>query len=328
MKKIISYSVWVILLVTLIIGGYFYYQYTALYPSTDDAYVQANTVQIAAQVTGPVKNIYVQDNQLVKKGQLLFMIDPAPFQYALNKAQANLQVTQQNVQVEQDEVATAKAELTQATANYEVAKQNEPRTVELAKIGQVSAAEGVAASGALKTAKASMVAAQTKLQQAIENLGKSGANNAELLATKASVDQAELNLQYTKVYAPGNGYLVNFNLRPGTMVTANAPLFALVENNQWWIAANYKETDLARIKSNQKATIVLDSYPNHNFKGYVQSISSGSGAAFSLLPPENATGNWVKVTQRFPVKVIITDPNPKFPLRMGASATVTINTQQ
>ncbi len=327
MKKTISLIIWSLILIALIVGGYFYYQHSKLHPSTDDAYVQANTIQIAAQITGPVDKIFVQNNQKVKKGQLLFSINPKPFEYALNKAKADLQVTRQQVQAEEDTVATAKAELNQAKANYEVAQQNAPRTIELAKKGQVSKAQGVEAQGQLQTAKAAMVAAKAKLQQAIETLGKSGAQNAELLAAKASVEQAELNLAYTKVYSPGNGYLVNFLLRPGTMVTQNAPLFALIEDDKWWVDANYKETDLKRIKPGQKATVTLDIYPDHVYQGYVQSISSGSGAAFSLLPPENATGNWVKVTQRFPVKVIITSTNPAFPLRVGASAAVTINTR-
>lgn len=256
-KKLIRLSAWVIVVVLLCISAFFYFRHTELYPSTDDAYVNANTAQISAQVSGSVAAVYVENNQLVHKGQLLFTIDPRVFQYSVNKAQAEFQLAE---------------------------------------------------------------------KQARAKVRGTAVINANLAVAKASLDQAELNLAHTNIYAPADGYLVNFSVRPGTLITADQPLFALIENQQWWVDANYKETDLARIRSGQTAKIVLASYPDHIFKGLVQSISSGSGSAFSLLPPENATGNWIKVTQRFPVKVLILDPAPKFPLRVGATASVTIDT--
>jgi len=128
------------------------------------------------------------------------------------------------------------------------------------------------------------------------------------------------------VTAQVNGIINNLSLRPGTIVQAKNPLFMLINAQQYWVDANFKETELTNIQPKQTEKIVLDMYPNHIFSGMVESISGSSGAAFSLLPPQNATGNWVKVTQRIPVKVIILDPDPKFPLRIGATATVTINT--
>lgn len=138
--------------------------------------------------------------------------------------------------------------------------------------------------------------------------------------------QAQLNLKYTHITAPTSGFIANLTLRQGDTVTAYQQLFALIDNQSWWVQANFKETQLTRIRPGQSATIKVDMYPRRTFSGRVMSISSAAGASFSLLPPENASGNWVKVTQRFPVKVLITAHDPRYPLRLGASSTVTINT--
>ena len=307
--------------------GYGYIAYSNTHPNTDDAYVNANIVNIAAQVSGPVNQVFVQNNQLVKQGQLLFTIDPSPFQIAVNRSMAALELAQQNMNVDNAEVKTAQAKLAQAQAELMVQEQNVPRILTLVSKGEMSKADGADAQGKLDNAKAAYDAAQGQLQQAIQALGASGKQNAQVQQAYANLASDQLNLQHTKIYAPSSGYLVNFSLQPGTMVTAQQALFALVQNNLWWVDSNFKETDLANIRVGQPATIELDTYPGVDFKGKVDSISSGSGAAFSILPPENATGNWVKVTQRFTVKVVFVNPPPQYPLRVGASSTVTINTK-
>jgi membrane fusion protein (multidrug efflux system) len=148
-----------------------------------------------------------------------------------------------------------------------------------------------------------------------------------LKVAQAQLATAQVNLLYTQIYAPNEGYVTNFVLRKGQIIQAGSPQFAIVENQDWWINANFKETDLGRIKLGNKVSIKVDIYPDIKFNGIVQGVSRGSGAVFSLLPPENATGNWVKVTQRFPVRVNFINPDPKYPLRMGASCEVTINTR-
>ena len=144
---------------------------------------------------------------------------------------------------------------------------------------------------------------------------------------KTALEQAALNLAYTNIMAPTDGELAQFTLRPGQTVTAYQGLFSLIGDNTWWVMANMKETNLNRIRVGQKATIYVDLYPSHSFHGIVKSISPGSGSSFDLLPAENATGNWVKVTQRFPVKIAITDLDPHYPLRIGASCSVVIDTK-
>ncbi len=155
-------------------------------------------------------------------------------------------------------------------------------------------------------------------------LGDQAESNLKI--AKSNLDKAKLDLEYSVVKAPEDGYIVKLDLRPGAAVSAYQTLFSLIGTRQWWVEANFKETALERIKHGQKAIIVVDIYPNHEFHGVVDNVSRGSGASFSLLPSENATGNWVKVTARFPVRVNIMDTDPNFPLRVGASAVVTINT--
>lgn len=142
---------------------------------------------------------------------------------------------------------------------------------------------------------------------------------------QADLNHAQLNLQYTNVTAPTDGWITNLSLRPGDSVNVAEPVFALVSNRDFWVEANVKETDFEHLKTNQKATIILDMYPGHSFNGVVDSLSRGSGEVFSLLPPENATGNWVKVTQRVPVKIRFIDPDPSYPLRIGVTASVKID---
>tara|TARA_R110000868_G_scaffold8205_9_gene42830 strand:+ start:7233 stop:8270 length:1038 start_codon:yes stop_codon:yes gene_type:complete len=326
LKNIIKFSIIFVVFAIIGIGGYFYWDYEVHYPNTDDSYVQAHVINVAAQVSGPVNAIFVQDHQAVTKGQLLFTIDPAPFQIAVAQAQAKLILAQQQVKSEEAAVNAAQGDLAQAVAQQVDAQKQNKRIKELVLKGNASKSDGDTAKENLDVAIAAIKAGKGKLRQATATLGTPGENNAEIQQAKADLNNAKLNLTYTKIYATHAGILDNFKVRVGTMITAQQDLFALIEQNQWWVDANFKETQLARIRPGMEASVVVDMYPNHTFHGYVQSVSGGSGAAFSLLPPENATGNWVKVTQRFPVKVMIMDTDTGHPLRVGASAVVTVNT--
>jgi len=254
--------------------------YQHYYLSTDDAYVNANIVQIAPRVTGKVVRLYVVNNQYVKKNDPLFDIDPEPFQLAVNSAQA---------------------ELALATAELDNAANTQTRVLALVKKKFLSPQDGDNAIANYKTALA-------KVEQA-----------------KAQLAQADLNLRYTKITAPTSGWVTNVTVREGGIVSENDALFVLISDNEFWVDANFKETELEKVRTTQTATIVADMYPHHSFQGVVESISGGAGTVFSLLPPQNATGNWVKVTQRVPVRVHILNPDPHFPLRIGTSVTVTLN---
>lgn len=303
-----------------------YWRYAVTHPSTDDAYVQANIVNISPQVSGVVHEILVQNHQAVKTGDLLFTIDPAPFMIALQQRQAEYALAKQKMAADQDAVTTATAVLAQRQAELVNAKLDSNRAIKLAKQGVLSRQAADDAKARIITAQAVFDAASAQLKQAQDIFGQAGQDNATLKQAEAAVDLAQLNLTYTKIYAPANGKVENLSLRSGAVVNANTAVFAVIDDTEWWVDANYNETDMRRIRVGQKAEVEMDMYPGKQFTAVVESISAGSGASFSLLPPENATGNWVKVTQRFPVRVRLYTPHDHTPFRVGASATVTINT--
>lgn len=261
-------------------GGKLYGQY---YISTDDAYLNANVVQIAPRISGQVNQTFVDDNQHVSANQPLFEVDPIPYELAIKKEQAQL-----NIKIASLQNAEAKA----------------LRTMQLVKKKFASPQDKDNVTAALNAAKAAVRLAKTTLEQ------------------------AKLNLAWSKISAPTSGWVTNLHLRQGDLVGANQPVFSLVSDKGFWVDANFKETQLASIKPGQLATIKVDMYPDKIFHGVVESISAGTGAVFSLLPPQNATANWVKVTQRVPVKIRVIKPNPHYPLRVGTSASVTISLQK
>lgn len=326
MKKHLKITAWLVVIVIAVVALLLYWQHEKLYPSTKDTYVRANIVHISPQVSGPITKLYVENYQAVKKGQPLLQIDPRPFQIAVDAAEAQLALALKQEKSSEAAVKVAQTVIPQREAQYKLAQQNAKRILALVKDGQASQQQGDQVTTKLNVTKAALSSAYRQLDQAIAELGEKGTLNANVRAAQAKLNQAKLNLSYTTINAPTSGTLVNLTVRPGTQVQAGQALFDIVENQQWWVDANFKETDLERIHKGQSATITTDMYPNHPFKGVVYKISPGSGAAFSLLPPENATGNWVKVTQRFPVKVMITNPSKTYPLRVGASANITINT--
>lgn len=310
-----------------LIAGWYVWQRT-YFPSTNDAYLNAHVARIAAQISGPVNRVEVNDQQTVRAGDLLFEIDPAPFQIALQQAEAQLAQSGSDVAAATAAVATARAQLNQTQAAYDEAVKNARRIQTLVKQNTLSTAEGDHAEAQREITHAALNAARAALQEAIDRRGELGAANPQTRIALARVAEARLNLSYTQVRAPVAGTVSNLSLWPGSTVVAGQTLFAVVDNSQWWVDANFKETDLSRIRPRQPVQITLDMYPDITLRGEVQSISPASGAAFSLLPPENATGNWVKVTQRFPVKVRILNPDPMRPLRIGASSSVSIDTRE
>jgi membrane fusion protein (multidrug efflux system) len=306
-----------------------YWRYAEIYPSTDNAYTGADIVRIAPQVSGPVTTVYVMDDQKVAKGDPLFDIDPAPYEAQLRGARAQFDAAV-------NATGTAGEDLKEAADEMEAKRV--ALVDALTKYRDAEAAQGDAESPTedTKTALSAVHEAEIAYREAHDAFSKAQDQDlvvttptVKLRAAAAQLDKATDDRVKTHVLSPGAGWVSNVRLRPGTVLQAGTPAFALVENGQWWVDANFKETDLARIRPGQSATITLDMYPNHKVEGTVESISPGSGATFSVLPPENATGTWVKVTQRFPVRIMITStPSPNKPLRAGASATVTVDTTE
>jgi membrane fusion protein (multidrug efflux system) len=315
----------IVLIVALVVGfGIHYWRISQAYESTNDAYINADTTQIAAQVAGPVLHVYVRDQQHVKAGDPLFDIDAEPFEVSVGAAEAQLRLAQQQAGEQQAAVQAAQAQVEQRAAELSNAQSNERRTRNLIKNGFLSEQNAEATQTAVATAAAALNAARANLAQAKSALGAPGDQNAAVQAAESRLRQARLDLSHTRVFAPTSGTVANLTLRPGSPVQPLVPVFSLVSDNNFWVDANFKETQLDRIRRGQMATVRVDMYPDRTFQGVVQSLSGGSGAAFSLLPPENATGNWVKVTQRVPVRVHIADPDPNYPLRIGTTANVRV----
>lgn len=321
-----------VVLLVLIGGGglgYYLYRQSEAFPTTDDAYIQAHVVQVAPLISGPVSKVLVVNNQHVGKDAPLFEIDPAPFVIAVEAAQAAFDEAAESVGASGAGVKAAAARVRETEAALANARREAVRGRALVQAGSLAAAGLDTREAALKQAEATVEAALAELDRAQQQYGGSGTGNARLRAASASLRKAQLDLSYAEVRAPNSGWVSDVTLREGAFVMPARPVFALVEDVEWWVDAHFKETDITRIKPGQAAEIEVDMYPGVVLKGQVESISAGSGATFSLLPPENATGNWVKVTQRYTVRVKVSDrpPNPNEPLRVGASSHVKISTK-
>jgi membrane fusion protein (multidrug efflux system) len=309
----------------LIVAGVAWWLATRNEVSTDDAYVNADVAQIAALVSGPVVAVHVADNAIVHRGDPLFDVDPQPFEVALERAKAQLAQAERGVHETSADVDAQRAAVARAEADLANFRSQLARTDSLRKQNFVSQQAVDDAIAKVRTQEAAVRQAQAQLERAIASAQGGVAASPDVLAARAGVAQAELDLQHTQVVAPGDGRLTGMTLARGSTVNANAPLFVLIGAGTFRVDANFKETQLAGIRPGQRADIEVDMYPHHAFEGVVESVSGGTGAAFSLLPPQNATGNWVKVTQRVPVRVAFARDDANFPLRVGATATVTVH---
>lgn len=300
-----------------VVAGVCYWQYARQYESTDDAFIQGHIIQISPKVAAQVTRVLIDDNQEVKQGDLLIELDPRDFAVALEQAQVNEAAARGRLQQAQAQLAVAKVTVAQAQAQLAVAEataanaQADLRRYQHVTSNAVSRQQVDNAIAAARTAKAHVDAAreQVSANQAQVKVAESQVATAEAEAqqAKAQVRQAQLNLSYTKIDAPENGRVAQKNVEPGNYVQTGQALFAIVQHDVW-VVANFKETQLTFMRPGQPAEIAVDAYPHHPFKGRVDSIQMGTGAVFSLLPPENATGNYVKVVQRVPVKIVFDEP--------------------
>lgn len=322
-----------LLVILVLVGGigaglWLYWDYEALHPSTDDAQVQANIVSIAAQVGGPVVSVEVTENAPVKEGDVMFVLDPAPYRAALEQAEAQLQIASQTTGASTAQVSAAEASIQQAQAALTDAEANLGRQKKLFVAQDVAKAAVDAAQSTRDQAAAALGAAKANAEAARSTRGPLGANPAAIRQAQAAVDVAKLNLDHATVRAPASGWIANLSLRPGSVVAAGQPLFSIVDDTEWWVDANFKETDLSRIRPGQPVIVDIDMYPGVEIRGTVETLGPGSGAAFSLLPAQNATGNYVKVVQRFPVRIKLTErpTDPAHQLRVGASVEAVVDT--
>ena len=271
-----------------------------MYQSTDDAYVETTTVQVAPRVSGQITDVYITDNQQVKEGQLVAKIDNADYKARLEEKKAKYERVLLNQK-------NAKAMFAAQQTSIDVAKKDLDRYTNLYKEGAVS-------KQTLDNAQAkydAAVANLTQAEQALLSQSNDKVADADLKEAKALKDQAELNLSYTNIYAPQSGTVSNRRVEKGMYVNVGTPLFVIVPHDVW-VVANFKENQLRHMKPGQEVDIKIDTYPDHVFKGKIDSIQRASGAKSSLFPPENAVGSFVKIVQRIPVKIVFTekvDPN-------------------
>jgi membrane fusion protein, multidrug efflux system len=339
--------VWIVLLALFGGLGFTAYEYWLAnrgYQDTDDAFIDGRAVTIAPQVSGNVVSLDVTDNQFVKKGQPLIHIDPSQYAIDVENAKANLataqgqhagvqyaaEVAKKNFPAQLDaakaQLASAQAQLVRAQADYDRQKSLPTRATTQQEVD--------AATAALRQAEAQVASAQAQVEQAMpvqQRIGQTVAQVAqfrgEIDQAKAKLDQALLNLSWTVVRAPQDGWITKRNVEVGTYVTPGQQIFSLV-SPEIWVTANFKESQLANMRPGQPVTISVDAYPDLQLKGHVDSIQLGTGSRFTAFPPENATGNFVKIVQRVPVKIVIDSGlDPKRPLSLGLSVEPRVKVQ-
>jgi membrane fusion protein (multidrug efflux system) len=332
-----------IVVVIMIVVGLWFWLTTRNIESTDDAFTEGNAVTIAPKAAGYVVKLLVRDNQRVKQGDLLVEIDARDSeaqrdqakaqlglaQAQLHQAQAQLALSRVQYPAQRDQAladqAKAQANLLNAQADYRRQRGVDPRATSQ-RIIDTAAAQLRSAEAQLQSAKAQVeVASQVKLQIRQQETNVE-AREQQVEQAQAQLNTAELNLSYTQVRAPYDGFVTKRNVQLGTLVQAGSALFSLV-SPEIWINANFKESQLARMKPGNKVEISVDAWPDMKLEGHVDSVQMGSGSRFSTFPAENATGNYVKIVQRVPVKIVIDkglDPNHPLPLGLSVEPKVTV----
>ncbi|HXC27789.1 MAG TPA: HlyD family secretion protein [Stellaceae bacterium] len=313
------------------IGALWWYVTSGRYVETDDAYVQAARTVISADVSGRIMTIEVKDNQRVTKGQILYRIDPAYLQAALNDAKAQLGIAKLQVEALKATYQQKLAENKSAQETLDYSQREYDRQKKLLGSGVSSQSQFDQASNALEVARQRVASTQQDIENTLAQLGGNPdvpANDHPMVQrAQAIVDQKQIDVDDTVVRAPENGTVTKVEqLQIGDYMTSATPVFSLM-SDRLWVEANFKETELTNMRPGQEATVEIDTYPDVEFHAKVESLSPGTGLTFSLLPPENATGNWVKVVQRLPVRLVLENVGGDTPLHAGLSATVNVDTQ-
>lgn len=317
-------------LAILAVGVYFY-AVGERYASTDDAYVQADKVSISADVSGRVVAIVVRNNQQVSAGQVLFRLDDRPYRIAVERAEAQLASARLQVEGLRATYRQKLADLSAAEDTLSYQQREFDRQRQLLATHTTPQSKFDEARHNLDNARHQVAAVQQQIANVLASLG--GDPNIEtdkhplVMQAQAQLDQAELDLSHTVVAAPIDGIVAKVDqLAVGDYLNASTPAFSLVATERAWVEANFKETDLTHMRPGQTATVDIDTYPDKTFTARVESISAATGAEFSVLPAQNATGNWVKVVQRVPVRLVIGNPDKDRPLRAGMSVNVDVDT--
>lgn len=318
-------------LIILGVVGYFWLT-SGRYASTDNAYVQQDKVAVSAEVAGRIVKVAVRENQRVKKGDLLFEIDPEPYRIAVAQADAAIAGAQVQVQTLRTSYAGTGADIEAARDQVQAAQEDYARQSELMRRGFTTRARLEQSQHSVEQARAALSRANADAAEARSKLATGAAvpgENPQIAAARVQREQALLNLSRTKVYAPADGVVSQSDrLQVGQQMMTGLPAVTIVTSDRSWVEANFKETDLDQMRVGQCAELRFDAYPGLKLKGHVASIGAGTGSEFSVLPAQNANGNWVKVTQRVPVRIAIDEKSPR-PMIAGLSsdAEVDLKTQ-
>jgi len=290
--------------------------------STDDARVKQDIVSVSPLVNGPIAKVYVKNGARVKRGQLLFEIEPAQFNVALEQAEAQMAAAQLETSKLRTQAAGTSADITGASANLQIKRNALARQQALLKRGFTTRADYDDAMNEVRTAETELADARARSANASAAIAPG--EQPSIAQAKAAIDKARLDLRRAKIYAPMDGVVENAdNLQVGQMAVTGVGMLSLVRSSAAWVEANFKERDLGRMVPGQRATIEIDAYPGRKWEGKVVSVGAGTGAEFSILPAQNANGNWVKVVQRVPVRIGFVE-TPDRPMIAGLSADVTV----
>jgi multidrug efflux system membrane fusion protein len=303
-------------------------QVSQLRPLTDDASVRADLIGVAAHVGGPLTELHVVDNQAVHQGDLLFVVDPRPYEARLAQAEAELKLVDREVDAQRNDIAAARSTLGERQAEYDYAEDYLHRVEPLLSRHFVTADKVEEARTRRRTASAALSRSHEEVERATNLLAEYGTVNARREAAEARVRAARLDVEYCRVTAPFDGYVTNLNIAVGDYATEGRQVFALVDRRSWYVIGNFRETYLRHMQAGMPAEVYVLNYPGRRFRGEVQGIGwavlQTDGPTTGLLPPVQPALNWVRLAQRFPVRVRLIDPPDDLPLRVGQTAAVTV----
>jgi multidrug resistance efflux pump len=332
-KLLLSARAWVLFILLVIAALVTYYILSDRYtPFTTDAYIQAYVIQVAPRVEGQVVHVYVRENQAVEKGELLFEIDRRPFEHRVAFLEAKRVWAIQQVAQLESELSAAKAEDTRLIAEEAYAEVVHEQEKEIFKQEATTDRRYVEAVQKYKAAKAALVRSQAQTRKAEQALAaRIGEEHALVAEVKAQLAEARLNLDWTRIYAPANGYVTNVQLREGSYIHIGNPVLTCIDGEQWWVVANYRENSLENVRPGQRVGLTFNTYPGRIFPGVVESVGwgvdQGQSAPSGNLPAVSEPKNWIRLAQRFQVRVIPQLP-PEYPLRVGATASVAVYTRE